>query len=61
MENRDLPAAPFSQGVQDIVNTLSRKKIFCILESFNTNTSHQLFLLQNNFCEFTTLEHKIKR
>ena len=33
---------------------------FCVLESFNSNISHQ-FLLQNNLCDFTAHEHKIKR
>ena len=42
MENRDLPAAPFSQGVQDIINTLSRKKIFCIQETL-IRTFHTSF------------------
>ena len=32
---------------------------FCISER-NTNISHQ-FLTINNFCEFTTQEHKFKR
>ena len=36
------------------------KNRFCIPESFNTNILHQL-LDYNNFCEFTTLEHKFKR
>ena len=32
----------------------------CIPESFNNNILHH-FLIQNNLCEFTTLEHKFNR
>ena len=32
-------------------------EVFCILESFNTNISHKLFV--NNLCDLTALEHKV--
>ena len=45
--------------IKKLFSLASKYKRVCIPESFNTNIT-QVFGLQNNLCEFTTLDNKFK-